>query len=68
MAQGTACTDVPLPNYEQLTIEQTRGLACVACGARLGAGSVYRGVVLGREGGMLLDADVRSCPAPGVGR
>jgi len=62
-----ACADVPLPEYDQLTIEQLRGLACVACGERLGVGSVYRGVVLGREGGMLLDADVRACP-PGAGR
>lgn len=63
----TACTDVPLPRYEELTIEQARGLACVACGRRLSVGSVYRGVVLGHEGGLLLDADVRACP-PAAGQ
>ncbi|MYT23163.1 hypothetical protein GTW69_23250 [Streptomyces sp. SID7760] len=59
-----ACADAPLPDYWDLTIEQLRGLECVACGTRLGQGSVYRGVVTTREGGLLLDADVRVCPTP----
>ncbi|MFE3578696.1 hypothetical protein [Streptomyces vinaceus] len=68
MTASRACAEAPLPEYWDLTIEQLRGLACVACGVRLGPGSVYRGVVMGREGAMLLDADVRSCPAPEPGR
>ncbi|MFB6811263.1 hypothetical protein [Streptomyces sp. NPDC056387] len=59
------CFDAPLPRYDELTIEQIFGVACVACGQELGADSVYRGVVEGREGAMLLDANVRVCPRAG---
>ncbi|WP_162793116.1 MULTISPECIES: hypothetical protein [Streptomyces] len=63
------CHSAPLPDdFWDLTAEQALGRVCVACGKVLVAGAVYRGVVTGREGAMLLDADVWSCPRPAVGR
>ncbi|CAL9572395.1 hypothetical protein SUDANB120_04876 [Streptomyces sp. enrichment culture] len=56
------CAVAPLPeSFHDLTIEQARGYACVACGEPLGSGRVYRGVVVGHDGGYLLDADVWAC-------
>ncbi|MEF2527145.1 MULTISPECIES: hypothetical protein [Streptomyces] len=65
----TPCHRAPLPDdFWDLTAEQALGRACVVCGKALGVGAVYRGVVTGHEGAMLLDADVRSCPPPAAGR
>ncbi|GAA1583977.1 hypothetical protein ACYTFC_09410 [Streptomyces globosus] len=65
----TPCHKAPLPeDFRDLTAEQALGRACVACRKVLGAGAVYRGVVTGHEGAMLLDADVWSCPRPAAGR
>ncbi|WP_438314879.1 hypothetical protein ACSHWO_24395 [Streptomyces sp. HUAS TT3] len=64
-ARTTACPEVPLPHsFRDLSIEQARGYACVACGKLLEGPRVYRGVVMGHDGGYLLDADVWAC-APG---
>ncbi|CAL9466369.1 hypothetical protein SUDANB120_02746 [Streptomyces sp. enrichment culture] len=64
-----ACHKAPLPDdFWDLTAEQALGRACVACGKALGVGAVYRGPVLGRDGAMLLDADVFACPPPAGGR
>jgi len=62
--RAPSCVEAPLPEFQDLTGEQARGRACVACGKPLTAGAVYRGVVLGREGAYVLDADVWCCPAP----
>ncbi|MFJ7168452.1 hypothetical protein ACIQUV_23425 [Streptomyces globosus] len=63
-----ACHRAPLPDdFWDLSAEQALGRACVACGRALGAGAVYRGPVLGRDGAMLLDADVYACPPPADG-
>ncbi|WP_162793149.1 MULTISPECIES: hypothetical protein [Streptomyces] len=59
---------MPLPAFSDLTIEQARGKACVACGKLLGLGRIYRGPILGYDGPMLLDVDVWSCPPPAAGR
>ncbi|MFK0252536.1 hypothetical protein [Streptomyces sp. NPDC090445] len=61
-ADTPVCAKAPLPKaFEELTIEQARGYACVACGKPLGVGRVYRGVVMGYDGGYLLDANVWTC-------
>lgn len=57
------CGTTPLPAFDELTAAQARGHACVSCGDPIGPGAVYRGVVLGHEGGLLLDADVWACGA-----
>lgn len=59
-----ACSSVPVPPPSKLDWEQSHGRACVACGEPLAAGRVHRGVVLDREGALLLDFDVYSCPNP----
>ncbi|MFD0268334.1 hypothetical protein ACFVGY_17430 [Streptomyces sp. NPDC127106] len=62
MARTAACAAAPLPrSFWDLTIEQARGYACVACGRLLDGDRVYRGVVMGHDGGYLLDADVWAC-------
>ncbi|MFK0252134.1 hypothetical protein [Streptomyces sp. NPDC090445] len=40
---------------------------CFACGEPIGPGAVYRGVVIGHDGGLVLDADVWAC-GPQAGR
>ncbi|MFD3717291.1 hypothetical protein [Streptomyces sp. NPDC058674] len=60
-----ACRDVPVPPTSHLSIEQLKGVACIACGGQLSESRVHRGVALDHDGGLLLDYDVYSCPAPG---
>ncbi|GAA1557133.1 hypothetical protein [Streptomyces globosus] len=62
------CAKAPLPAFEELTIEQARGRACVACGEPLGVERVYRGPVVGYDGALTLDADVWACPPAGAAR
>ncbi|GAA1586022.1 hypothetical protein [Streptomyces globosus] len=55
------CAQAPLPTFDELTIEQARGRACVACGSPIARGAVYRGPIVGYDGGLTLDADVWAC-------
>lgn len=59
------CAKAPLPTFEKLNIDQPRGRACVACGRPIGPGAVYRGPVVGYDGGLPQDADVWACGPPG---
>ncbi|MGW0751988.1 hypothetical protein [Streptomyces sp. NPDC002587] len=59
---AVACLTVAVPPPSRLSWEQIRGRACVACGEPLTGSRVHRGVVVEREGAMLLDFDVYSCP------
>ncbi|MFD3802661.1 hypothetical protein ACFWTC_03310 [Streptomyces sp. NPDC058619] len=61
----TRCRDVPVPVTSQLTTEQLKGVACVACGGQLSTNRVHRGVAMVHDGPYALDFDVYSCPAPG---
>ncbi|GGZ45904.1 hypothetical protein GCM10010371_01180 [Streptomyces subrutilus] len=62
-----ACRDVPVPPTSHLSVEQLKGVACVACRGQLFESRVHRGVALVRDGGLLLDYDVYSCPPSGGG-
>ncbi|WP_332758262.1 hypothetical protein [Streptomyces sp. MT206] len=59
------CHLKPLPHsVSELSHGQLLGRECVSCGRQLTTGAVPRGVVPGRQGVHVLDAEVWSCPDP----
>ncbi|MCY0950731.1 hypothetical protein [Streptomyces sp. H27-S2] len=62
---GAACRDVPVPVTSQLSTEQLKGVACVACGGQLSTDRLLRGIALVHDGPHALDYDVYSCPPDG---
>ncbi|MER5872297.1 hypothetical protein [Streptomyces sp. NPDC002044] len=62
---GAACRDVPVPVSSQLSTEQLKGVACVACEGQLSADRLLRGIALVYDGPYALDYDVYSCPRDG---